>query len=279
MTTAGLQPGVVELAQALLGVRASAGLMVPPSDSSASFDLDAGYAVATETARQREAAGGQRCGYKLGFTNRTIWPRYGVYAPIWAPVWDDTVTLLDNDNRCEISLHGLVQPRLEPEIVFGFARSPGEDLSAEALWACLDWVAHGFEIVHTHYADWRFAAADAVADFGLHGRLIVGPQQAVAAFGSARGLQQATRDLQLSLLCNGLLVENGTGSVVLDGPLDALAYGLAALRRQTPQWSVKAGDVITTGTLTDAAPVEPGQIWHTQLSGQRLPGLTLALTG
>ena len=34
-------------------------------------------------------------------------------------------------------------------------------------------------------------------------------------------------------------------------------------------------DVVTTGTLTDAWPVEPGQVWHTQPGDARLPGLSL----
>jgi hypothetical protein len=31
-------------------------------------------------------------------------------------------------------------------------------------------VAHGYEIVHTHFPGWKFSAAQAVADGGLHGR-------------------------------------------------------------------------------------------------------------
>jgi 2-oxo-3-hexenedioate decarboxylase len=73
-----------------------------------------------------------------------------------------------------------VQPRLEPEIVFGFARAPEPGMDEAALVGCIDWVAHGLEIVHTHVG-WRFdGPAAPVADFGLHGRLIVGPRRRLA---------------------------------------------------------------------------------------------------
>jgi 2-oxo-3-hexenedioate decarboxylase len=42
----------------------------------------------------REARGEKVLGRKIGFTNRTIWEQYGVYAPIWGYVYDTTVRIL-----------------------------------------------------------------------------------------------------------------------------------------------------------------------------------------
>ncbi|NBO20261.1 MAG: hydratase, partial [Proteobacteria bacterium] len=39
----------------------------------------------------RLARGERGRGFKLGFTNRSIWPIYGVYAPIWGTVYDSTL--------------------------------------------------------------------------------------------------------------------------------------------------------------------------------------------
>ena len=47
------------------------------------------------------------------------------------------------------------------------------------------------------------------------------------------------------------------------------------MARYTPDWPVQPGDVVTTGTLTDAWPLQPGQHWQTMLSDARLPGLSL----
>lgn len=34
-------------------------------------------------------------GYKIGFTNRNIWSRYQVFAPIWGTVWDTTLAFCE----------------------------------------------------------------------------------------------------------------------------------------------------------------------------------------
>jgi 2-oxo-3-hexenedioate decarboxylase len=270
------------LEEALLAARAAGICIERPSLVQPDLDLPSAYRLAESLARRRERAGEQRLGLKLGFTNRSIWPRYGVYAPVWAPVWSTTLAPLADATQHRVSLAGLVQPRLEPEIVFGFARAPGDDLSLQGLFACLDWVSHGFEIVHTHCADWRFTAPDAVADFGLHGRLLVGPRVPVAQFGSADELHRCLADLECTLLLDGREVDQGRATVVLDGPLLALSQGLQAVRAQTPDWLPEAGHVVTTGTLTDAAPIKPGQNWHTQLTASPrlgLAGLSLQTTG
>ncbi len=237
------------------------------------FTLDRAYAVADETRSLRIARGERPAGYKIGFTNRSIWSKYDVHAPIWAPVWDNTLSLLD-DAQAQVSLAGLVQPRLEPEIVFGFTHAPRAGMSEAGLARCLAWVAHGFEIVHTHFDDWRFAAPDTVADFGLHGRLLVGPRVDVGRF-SALGTELAA--LELELYQGDERVDSGKGSVVLDGPLNALRLWVDAMAWQTPGWAIHPGDVVTTGTLTDAWPLLPGRRWSTRLSDSRLEGLVVDL--
>jgi 2-oxo-3-hexenedioate decarboxylase len=64
------------------------------------------YAVAERVRQLRLARGERPVGWKIGFTNRGIWERYGVYQPMWGPVWDTTAQLLDRA-ECALSLHGL----------------------------------------------------------------------------------------------------------------------------------------------------------------------------
>ncbi len=243
-----------------------------PSERPVGLTLAQAFEVGRLLAERRRARGEQPRGYKIGFTNRTIWPRYGVFAPIWAPVWSSTLTLLDG-TEAEVSLAGLVQPRLEPEIVFGFGAAPRAGMSEAELIGCLAWVAHGFEIVHTHFDGWRFTAADTVADFALHGRLLVGPRVPVARF---ERLGEELAALRLTLSCDGTVVDTGCGANVLDGPLTALKLWLEAMARDTPWWPVRAGDVVTTGTITDAWPMAPGQRWRSEPAHAALHGLSLS---
>ena len=242
-----------------------------PSTEPGGLPLERAFAVAQRLAQRRIARGERPRGWKIGFTNRSIWERYAVHAPIWGPVWDSTATLLDS-TQASVSLAHLSQPRLEPEVVFGFARAPVAGMSLPELQACLAWVAHGFEIVHTHFADWRFTMPDTVADFGLHGRLLVGTRVDV------QGWQTLAADLaalQVDLSCDGVVKDRGVGSVVLDGPLHALQQWIDAMAVATPDWRVSAGEFVTTGTITDAWSLAPGQCWQTRLSDARLCALTL----
>jgi len=237
------------------------------------MSLAEAYAIADVIRRRRLERAERQLGYKIGFTNRTIWDRYGVDAPIWGPVWNTTVAQIDGTHHT-VSLRGLVQPRLEPEIMFGFARTPQAGGTMAELIACIEWVAHGFEIVHTHFDDWRFEAPDTVADFALHGRLMIGPRIPIGRFDDPHRELAA---LGIALSKNGVQVDQGRGSVVLDGPLDALRIWVDAMAAQVPRWPIERGDVVTTGTLTDAWPMEAGDRWQTVLTEPRLAGLDLTV--
>jgi len=267
---------VASRARELLAARDGAAQLATISGADPSFTMTAAYAVADELRRLRLARGERALGYKIGFTNRGIWARYGVFEPIWGPVWDTTVERCD-DARATVSLARFAAPRLEPEIMFGFGRTPAAGQSREELFDCIEWIAHGFEIVDTHFADWRFAAADTVADFALHGRLFVGPGVPVARFDRARVAAELAA-VEVVLACDGRDVETGRADIVLDGPLHALRLWVDAMAAQPVRWPIVAGDIVTTGTITDAAPLHPGERWQTRLSDPRLTPMTLVTT-
>jgi 2-oxo-3-hexenedioate decarboxylase len=61
---------------------------------------------------------------------------------------------------------------------------------------------------------------------------------------------------------DGQEVERGMGSNVLDSPLRALHHFLAELRQCPGAPDLLPADVVTTGTWTDAWPVQRGQTWR-----------------
>jgi len=63
-------------------------------------------------------------------------------------------------------------------------------------------------------------------------------------------------------LCRGSdAVDQGVGANVMDGPLHALRHFLQTLRACPGAADLQPGDVVTTGTWTDAWPVAPGEQW------------------
>ena len=66
-------------------------------------------------------------------------------------------------------------------------------------------------------------------------------------------------------------IDEGTGANVLDGPLHALAHFLAALRDCPGAPDLLPGDVVTTGTWTDAWPVHRGEHWRAAFDPPLVP--------
>ncbi|HYD94963.1 MAG TPA: fumarylacetoacetate hydrolase family protein [Noviherbaspirillum sp.] len=261
---------------ALLDCQDQGRLWPHPPGAVGGADLDAAYQQALAVRALRVARGERPVGYKIGFTNRTIWTRYNVFAPIWGPVWDSSVRHCDGSGT--LSLAGTCQPRLEPEIVFGMRATPKAGATPDELFDVVEWLAPGFEVVQSHLPDWKFSATDTVADSALHARLLVGarlPLRRLAA--SAAGLDSLLAAAEVELLHDGSMVERGCGANVLDSPLQALHHFLGELRRCPGAPDLQPGDVVTTGTWTDAWPVEGGQTWTARFSAP-LGALTVTLT-
>jgi 2-oxo-3-hexenedioate decarboxylase len=236
------------------------------------FDLESAYAVAHLLHERRLAEGMVSIGRKIGFTNSAMWARYGVREPIWAYVYDTTVTNLPaNRGRCK--LDHFAEPKIEPEIVFHFCATPRVGAELAELLQAIDWVAHGFEIVQSHFPGWQFHAADTVADWGLHGTLLVGEPVSPAALGPEP--IAALGSFLVTLTCDGTVRELGKGRNVLGNPLRAVAHLMTALARQPESRPLHANEIVTTGTLTTAQTVRPGDTWQTTIQGIPLPGLTV----
>ncbi len=238
------------------------------------FDLAAAYRVAAEIRRRRTGRGERPVGRKLGFTNRNIWPEFGVYAPVWADLFDSTLHQVDPANAT-FDLAPMLEPRIEPEIAFGLARAPEPGMDEAALLGCIGWIAHGIEIVQSVYPGWSFEAADTVAASALHGAYLLGPRQPVLSADPA-ALRRSLGDFSLTLIRDGALADTGHAANVLDGPLPALRHLVELLGEDPANPPLAAGEIVTTGTVTRALPVAPGEVWETRLDGLDLPGLRIA---
>ena len=83
---------------------------------------------------------------------------------------------------------------------------------------------------------------------------------------------------ELTLSRGSAEVDRGVGSNVLGGPLSALAYLGRVLAGQPNFEPLAAGEIVTTGTVTDAWPVKSGDTWQSHYESLGLEGLSLRLT-
>jgi 2-keto-4-pentenoate hydratase len=259
-----------ELAQEMKDAQDRASSLVPVTSRFAGFDLAAAYKVADLVHRSRLVEGARTVGRKIGFTNPDMWLQYGVRMPVWGYMYEATVVQL-RDTCATFSLATLREPKIEPEIVFRLRSAPASNASPADLLRNLEWVAHGFEIVQSHFPGWRFQAPDTVADGGLHGALIVGPPQPLDLLGV--DLEAALESFTLVLSCNAETIESGCGSNVLGSPLCALSHLIGVLASHPASSALQAGEIVTTGTITRARSVHPGERWRSELHGIPLPGL------
>jgi 2-oxo-3-hexenedioate decarboxylase len=146
----------------------------------------------------------------------------------------------------------------------------------DGLIAAIDWVAHGFEIVQSPFANWTFSPADTVVANALHGALLIGPRFPVAA--NAKEWQRTLSTFEIDLKRDGTVMDHGHAANVLDGPLNALRHLMELLAAEDDSPPLAAGEIVTTGTLTRALPIAPGETWTTELFGIALPGLSMRLT-
>jgi 2-keto-4-pentenoate hydratase len=264
------------IADRLIAAQDTATTLPPITAGAPDFSVADGYAVLLDIEERRRAQGWRAVGRKIGFTNRTIWPRYGVYQPMWAHVWSNTVHFAQ-DGKASLALQPFVQPRIEPEVVFKLrAPVPATD-DPLALLAAVEWVAPGFEIVQSHFPDWKFKAPDCTAACGLHGALVVGPPVALDDAERAR-LAAALPTCMVTLSRGENVIDRGVGANVLDSPALALGHLARLLADQPDQPPLAVGEIVTTGTITDAWPVAAGEIWSSDYGALGLSGLTLQFT-
>jgi 2-oxo-3-hexenedioate decarboxylase len=263
------------LATELLHAYDHAALMPPPS-ARGPFLLADAYAVGQRLVALRRARGERTVGRKIGFTNTSIWAEYGVDRPLWAHVYAGTVQDAPHDTAT-VSLAGMVAPRIEPEIVFGIRRAVAPQTSdLVELLDHLAWYAAGFEIVDCHLPGWRFTSADCAADFGLHARLIIGRRIPIDHRAGA-ALIDRLACFTVRLQRDAATVASGGGTFVLGSPLHALRYLVETLDAQG-EAPLGAGEVVTTGTLTPALPIQAGERWQAALDGIEAEGVRLTLT-
>lgn len=261
-----------EIADEMRSVQCDARQLAPFSSRVDGFDLSAAYAVVRMLHESRVAGDDVAVGRKIGFTNPAMWSIYGVRAPVWGYMYASTVHRLPEGGGT-FSLAGLCEPKIEPEIAFRFRTAPRSGASLTEMLDCLEWAAHAFEVVRSHFPGWRFEAADTVVDGGLHGALLLGDPLPLARL--AADPAAALAGFSLHLACDGEIRETGCGANVLGSPLLALSHLVELLARQPDHPPLRAGDIVSTGTVTAAYPVRPGQCWKTTLSGIALPGLSL----
>jgi 2-keto-4-pentenoate hydratase len=251
-------------------------LSTPPSHDG--LDLPTAYLVERELVRMRRSVGHKTVGVKVGYANKAMWRMLKLETLVWAHMYDHTVRYAAA-NVATLSLTHTISPKIEPEIVFKMKAPLSADITdpAAALEA-VEWLALGFEIIDCPYADWTYQPADFVAALGLHTALVVGePRRVTSAHVST--LVEQLPNFKVRLSKDGQLVGEGSGRNSLRSPALCLAELASAMAKQDGVEPLAAGDLVSSGTLTESTPIQPGGTWTASVEGIDLSALTLTLVG
>lgn len=232
-------------AEHLLEAEADRRAVPPITDAEPGLTVDEGYAIQDELIRLRVERGETVLGAKLGLTSRAKQRAMGVDEPVYGVLTDAMPLALEQP----LDLDRFIHPRAEPEIVFIL----GEDLAGPGvtLHDVLDATAAvccGLEVIDSRYEDFRFTLPDVVADNTSAAAFVLGPRSAVP-------------DFDLALVgcvfeVDGQPLETAAGAAVLGHPAEAVA--LLANRQGRQGGSLRAGWIIFSGGLTNAAPLVAG---------------------
>ncbi|MCV6589830.1 MAG: hypothetical protein OIF57_12495 [Marinobacterium sp.] len=213
-------------------------------------------------------------GRKIGFTNADMWALYGVNKPVWSWMYDHSIRHLPaSQGRC--CIEKLVQPKLEPELVVHFHQAPPCGGTLADILACIDWIALGYEIVQCHYPGWKFKGVDTIIDGGLHAELLVGEPLDIREVTGC--WLSCLAEFDVYLYRDGELHDQGCGANVLGSPLKAIAHLMSVIAADPAMEPLRAGELVTTGTLTKAWDITPGEHWRVEVRGLELPPLQLSI--
>lgn len=221
-------------------------------DGCAPADLDQAYAIqnALVPAILDLAGGGEIVGYKAGATNAGAMANFGLEEPFRGYLLSPFVI----DSGATLAAGACIGPILESEFAFRM----GDDLPPAAAPYDMDAVAAAVAgvIISIEVVDLRYTGGMAAG-----GLQIIADQGAAAYW--VKGAERAGldgidfEDHPVSLSIDGQVVREGNAAVVLDNPLNSLAW--LANHLCAVGLGLKAGDIVTAGTCTAPIPAQPGQ--------------------
>jgi 2-oxo-3-hexenedioate decarboxylase len=148
----------------------------------------------------------------------------------------------------ELSVTGLVHPRVEPEVAFRLKTAlSGTPTTAQAL-AAVGSVHPAIEVIDSRYTDFKFTLIDVIADNTSACRFVLGPGRDPA------GLNLG--DLAMTLDVGGREKRAGSSAAILEHPAASLAR-LATMLSSRGE-GLAAGAIVLAGAATAAVHAQAG---------------------
>lgn len=228
----------------------------PITASEPSLTIEDAYQISLGLLDLRMADGEAVIGKKIGVTSKAVQNLLNVHQPDFGFLTDKMVYA----NGATIpASSAMIAPRAEGEIAFILKHDlAGPGVTNAAVLAATECVMPCFEIVDSRIRDWKIAIQDTVADNASCGYFVLGDQAV-----SPRQIDLSTCGMVVEK--NGHIISTGAGAAALGSPLNCVAWLANTLGRLG--MTLKAGEVILSGSLVPLEPVVAGDYMRVDIGG------------
>jgi len=233
-------------------------MIEPLTDREPNMTIEDAYAVSAALLDKRIKLDGEKIiGKKIGVTSKAVQNMLGVYQPDFGYLTDAMV--IDESEVLSIT-EKMIQPKAEGEIAFILKHDLiGPGVNVSDVLRATDFIVPCFEIVDSRVKDWKIKIQDTVADNASCGYFLLG-NQAV----DPRSVDLSTCGMVVEL--NGQVISTGSGAAALDAsPLSCVVWLANTLGKFGV--SLKAGEVILSGSLVPLQPVKAGDYMSVSIGG------------
>ncbi|MEY4730207.1 MAG: 2-oxopent-4-enoate hydratase [Pseudomonadota bacterium] len=246
---------ITQLGDELYDALTACSVVDPLTTRHPEITIEDAYQIQQRLISRRLAAGERIIGKKIGVTSQAVMNMLGVFQPDFGYLTDKMVY---NEGQA-IPANTLIQPKAEGEIAFILKRDlKGPGVTAADVLAATEGVMACFEIVDSRIRDWKIKIQDTVADNASCGVMVFGDRIV-----DPRDVDLATCGMVLEK--NGEIVGTGSGAAALGHPCNSVAWLANTMGRLGI--SLKAGDVILSGSLAAMIPVKAGDSMRVSIGG------------
>ncbi|MBT3047586.1 MAG: 2-oxopent-4-enoate hydratase [Candidatus Thiodiazotropha sp.] len=228
----------------------------PLTEREPDITIEEAYHISLRMVNRRVENGESIIGKKIGVTSKAVQDMLNVHQPDFGYLTDRMV--YGNGEEMPIS-EQLIQPRAEGEIAFMLKRDlAGPGVSNADVLRATEAVIPCFEIVDSRIRDWKIRIQDTVADNASCGLFVLGDRAV-----DPRKVDLATAGMVVEK--NGELLATGAGAAALGSPVNCVAWLANTLG--SFGISLRAGEVILSGSLVPLEPVAAGDFMRVEIGG------------
>lgn len=228
----------------------------PLTDRYSDLTIEDAYHISLRMLERRVAAGARVIGKKIGVTSKAVQNMLNVYQPDFGYLTDDMIYA--SGTEMPIS-QKLIQPRAEGEIAFMLKRDLcGPGITNADVIRATECVLPCFEIVDSRIRDWQIKIQDTVADNASCGLFVLGDSAV-----DPRKVDLVTCGMVVEK--NGAILSTGAGAAALGSPVNCVAWLANTLGGFGI--SLKAGEVILSGSLVPLEPIVAGDFMRVDIGG------------